>query len=195
MVLVALAGLVPLKADKSVSSTPVTVMNTPLPTTVTNDTAHPVPTLGVNNPASQPFEESLCVAGISGDCGLGGVSSFLVPTTTQTGIPVKHLVIQSISGHCTDIAVAPTLVEVIVGGNTTTNSVGNQNSSDNFVVPVLTATALNGTTFYSFATPTTIYADPNASLELIIDETSTNAAATSPSQVCSVQLQGFLATQ
>lgn len=64
---------------------------------VTNTTANPVPTVSADSPANFPFAASLCLEAPSGSC---GAQSFVVPTTTSTGLPVKRLVIENVSGSC-----------------------------------------------------------------------------------------------
>jgi len=59
---------------------------------VTNTSANPVPTVAADSPANFPFAAPICFQ-IPLTC--GGAQSFIVPTTTSTGLPVKRLVIEN----------------------------------------------------------------------------------------------------
>src|ERR1700732_4672430 len=65
---------------------------------VTNTSANPVPTVSADSPANFPFVALLCDFIQSGSCISFG--EFKVPTTTSTGLPVKRLVIENVSGEC-----------------------------------------------------------------------------------------------
>jgi hypothetical protein len=92
VVLLALSlQLVAPKAVHAVVSTLVTVANTP---------TNPVPTREVDNPADYPFSAPLCF-GSSDFCG-GAQAVVYVPTVTTTGLPIKRLVIETVTGTCYD---------------------------------------------------------------------------------------------
>ncbi len=63
---------------------------------VTNTSANPVPTVAADSPANFPVGVQLCTSN-TGEC---PNPSFIVPMTTSTGLPVKRLVIENVSGTC-----------------------------------------------------------------------------------------------
>ncbi|MGA7913915.1 MAG: hypothetical protein WCA00_01670 [Candidatus Acidiferrales bacterium] len=65
---------------------------------VTNTASNAVPV--VNSPGNFPFMATACVAFIGETCPPGFDSAFSVPLTTSTGLPVKRLVIEEVSGLC-----------------------------------------------------------------------------------------------
>lgn len=65
---------------------------------VTNTSANPVPVSAADSPANFPFATFLCIESPGEGC--QPFSTFLVPTTTSTGLPVKRLVIENVSGTC-----------------------------------------------------------------------------------------------
>jgi len=84
-------GLAAPKTVRAVVSTLVTVANTP---------ANPVPNRDVDNSANFPFSSEVCI----GDANFcqGVTDGFTVPAATSSGVPVKRLIIESISGACDD---------------------------------------------------------------------------------------------
>jgi len=68
--------------------------------TVTNTSSNPVPNRDVDNSANFPFSSEVC----GGDANFcqGVPNQFTVPAATSSGVPVKRLVIESISGACDD---------------------------------------------------------------------------------------------
>jgi hypothetical protein len=89
-----IAALAP-RATRGLAAAMVQVVNTP---------SNPVPYFDVNNPATEPFDASLCAsrnAAVFGDgfvCAVG--NSFVVPTTTPDGRAVTRAVIEQASGTC-----------------------------------------------------------------------------------------------
>lgn len=68
---------------------------------VTNTASNPVPNRDVDNPATEPFDATLCVSKNVGTDPCGSVSnSFTVPTTTPDGRAVTRAVIEQVSGSC-----------------------------------------------------------------------------------------------
>jgi hypothetical protein len=90
-----IAALAP-KATRGLAAAMVQIVNTP---------SNPVPYFDVNNPATEPFDASLCashnpqVFGDGFSCALGS-SSFVVPTITPDGRAVTRAVIEQVSGNC-----------------------------------------------------------------------------------------------
>ena len=85
------ATLLAPKAVHAVVSTLVTVANT---------AANPVASRNVDNPATYPFSANLCVGINGGYCDPSTPQLFAVPSNTSTGLPVKRLVLQGVSGSC-----------------------------------------------------------------------------------------------
>jgi hypothetical protein len=83
--------LVAPKAVHAVVSTLVTVANT---------AANPVASRNVDNPATYPFSANLCIAINGGVCDPSLSQVFVVPANTSTGVAVKRLVLQGVSGDC-----------------------------------------------------------------------------------------------
>jgi hypothetical protein len=89
-----IAALAP-KATRGLAAAMVQVVNTP---------SNPVPYFDVNNPATEPFDASLCAshnAAVFGEgfsCSASG--AFVVPTTTPDGRAVTRAVIEQVSGTC-----------------------------------------------------------------------------------------------
>ena len=79
------------KAAHAVLNAFVTIANTP---------ANPVPNRDVDNSANFPFSSEVCI-GDANFCA-GVTDRFAVPAATSSGVPVKRLVIESISGACED---------------------------------------------------------------------------------------------
>jgi hypothetical protein len=203
--LAAVLSLAPTRPAEAGGSAPVTVLNTPLPVQGTvnaaqsgtwnvgltgtpsvnigNTPSNPVPTLDVNQPTGEPFQEQLCIDSEAG--GLCGPQDFDVPTATNKGDSVKRLVIDYVSGHCESDA-QPGATLVWVGGDQSINNPSGQDYSKNYFVPVFTATGE-----YAFATPTRIYADPNANISIFSYAISIGSTVHG---VCDVQLSGFLMT-
>lgn len=79
---------------------------------VTNTSASPVPTVSAD--ANFPYEAFIC----SGDCNSNiffPISpSFVVPTTTTTGVPVKRLVIEDLSASCVQVEPGPGFISLLV---------------------------------------------------------------------------------
>jgi len=90
-----IAALAP-KATRGLAAAMVQVVNTP---------SNPVPYFDVNNPATEPFDASLCashnatVFGEEFSCSAGS-GAFVVPTTTPDGRAVTRAVIEQASGTC-----------------------------------------------------------------------------------------------
>lgn len=61
---------------------------------VTNTSANPVPTVSAD--ANFPYEAAFCAGSIC----TPSQSSFSVPTTTTTGVPVKRLVMEDLNANC-----------------------------------------------------------------------------------------------
>jgi len=68
--------------------------------TVTNTSANPVPNRDVDSSANFPFSSELCLGNANFCQGVTDV--FTVPTVTSSGVSVKRLIIETISGTCHD---------------------------------------------------------------------------------------------
>ena len=75
---------------------------------VTNTSANPVPTVSAD--ANFPYEAQLCAGSI---CTVSQ-SSFSVPATTTTGVPVKRLVIEDLNANCDVTAPESNFFELFV---------------------------------------------------------------------------------
>jgi hypothetical protein len=82
--------LVAPKAVHAVVSTLVTVANT---------ATNPVASRNVDNPATYPFSANLCI-NVNSFCDPSLSQVFVVPAATSTGVQVKRLVLQGVSGDC-----------------------------------------------------------------------------------------------
>lgn len=172
VVLVASAlELVAPKAVQAVVSTLVTVSNT---------SANPVPNLNVDEPAAQPFQYYL-------GANPGGYPTFTVPSTTVSGAPVKRLVIESVSGFCSQPFSPADPVGSFTSLVTNDTSINGQSSSANFFVPLQNPSL---PTLYAIQAFTRIYADPGATVRFEPTD------ATGPCYgTCSAQVTGYLVTQ
>ena len=76
--------------------------------TVANTSANPVPNRDVDNSANFPFSSEVCI----GDANFcqGVTDQFTVPAATSSGVPVKRLIIESISGACDDTSGASNFI-------------------------------------------------------------------------------------
>lgn len=80
---------------------------------VTNTASSPVPNRDVDNPATEPFDVSLCVAKNFGTDPCGSeTNSFIVPTTTPDGRAVTRVVIEQVSGLCFTTQTVPLDLEL-----------------------------------------------------------------------------------
>ncbi len=68
--------------------------------TVANTAANPVGSRNVDNPATYPYSANLCIGFNGGHCDPSTPQVFVVPANTSTGLPVKRLVLQAVSGSC-----------------------------------------------------------------------------------------------
>jgi hypothetical protein len=85
---------------------------------VTNTASSPVPNRDVDNPATEPFDASLCNSDVAtGDPCSGVGKNFTVPTTTPDGRAVARAVIEQVSGNCLTTETRLLIVELSpVGG-------------------------------------------------------------------------------
>jgi hypothetical protein len=75
---------------------------------VTNTSANPVPTVSAD--ANFPYEAGFCAGSV---CTVSQ-SSFSVPATTTTGVPVKRLVIEDLNANCDVTAPESNFFELFV---------------------------------------------------------------------------------
>ena len=89
-----IAGLLTRKHLQAATTAPVAA--NPFPVTVTNT---PLPVQNAISPPDNPFFATLCSRTVDAvDC--GAPASVTVPSTASDGKPIKHLVIEEISGDC-----------------------------------------------------------------------------------------------
>jgi hypothetical protein len=151
---------------------------------VTNTSTNPVPTVASDSPANFPFGQTILTCFDStGPC--GGGNSFTVPTTTSTGLPVKRLVIENVSGSCNITAgVSGFLLNVAVPFPNSAALV--------FDFPLLSASPNNSPGMFVLGgTSVRIYANPGDSV--VVGENS--AIEADNSAICSVSLMGHLETK
>jgi len=187
---------------------PTTVTNTPLPVsgslaatvsgtvavnnfptnqnvsgTVVNTSVNPVPILDVNTSAKEPFQTLLCNAGgsFSGSC--PEPVQFVVPSMTTDNLPVKRLVIENVSGICSQGAT--TQVEAMA-----VSTFVNENTVNNVSQALALITVLPGVSpaAPTFNGTTRLYADPGATVGLL-----TYTAGVDSS--CTVFVNGYLITK
>lgn len=163
-------------------STPVRVVNPPTAPALTRD---------VDNPATRPFSKLLCLTDIAGACGASTAqpnlpASFVVPSVTSTGQPVKQLVIEFVSGRCVGTG-RSTFVEIVSrpGGSLANPDTGDNFSRNTFPLAVaqfLDAPGVNGV--QAFAQAARIYLDPGDTVSMSFD------VVTAGVRVCRAQLNG-----
>ena len=207
----ALLSTVPYKPAVASGSAPVTVVNTPLPVTGTVN-ANVSGNVGVNNfPSVQTVNGTIDVAAISGTpfeaalchafgptqgalCGPQG-SNFVVPSTTQAGLPVKRLVVENVSGICTGEN-TPVIAAILFSPFVADSQSNTAPTMAHFFSLTLETTGPgpnNGQTErdYSFGSTTRMFFNPG-------DAVSEKIEVFTPSDVdaiCSVQVEGTLVTQ
>jgi hypothetical protein len=163
---------------------------------VTNAAGSPLLVQVLNAQDEEPFQTILCHQ--SGDlltprCPSTISNRFTVPTATASGLAVRRLVIEHVTGQCggTGLASSPELDARL--------SLAPPNgfaTSFNFFVPTLngpaTATSLASQTF---AQPVKIYADPGTDVTVHESVVPTPSLAAVPFTVCQYQITGHFVTQ
>ena len=127
----------------------------------------------VDNPANSPFAKTLCRSTVASECDASATqpaltASFVVPSATSAGEPVKRLVIEFVSGTCVGSGRA-TFVRIL---GTPSGSLANPDTGDNFsdnffplaVAQFIGPAAVNGV--QSFAQSTRIYLDPGMTVTM-----------------------------
>jgi hypothetical protein len=193
----------------------VTIANTPLPVTgyvrttvqntvdarvvgnvgitgsvpVTNPAGSPLLVQVLNPRDDEPFQSLLCHQ--TGDlstprCPPTLADHFTVPSATSTGLPVRRLIIEHVSGLCSGTALASS---PLLDASLSEAPPNGRARSLNFFVPVLnepaSATSLASQTF---AQPVRIYADPGTNVS--VREGSSGGTFT----VCQYQITGHFVT-
>jgi len=106
---------------------------------VVNTSANPVP----QSDAATRFQAAVCI--VSGTISTGvnacpaptNTATFTVPTTTSTGAPVRRLVVENVSGFCSNYGNNAAILKwVRLRGGYVPDSVGNGNSTFTHYVPV-----------------------------------------------------------
>ena len=147
-----------------------------------NTPATPIFTRGVDNPANQPFAQTLCFSSASGGCN-AAPGQFTVPTVTGTpSAAVQRLVIEYYSAQCQFVNAADggLNLEVITAG------------SDNFyyIGPLSLDASVPGASQpnpYKYNQQTRIYADPGTPVYL-----NTGSGVGPGSITCTVTVSGYL---
>lgn len=127
------------------------------PVTVTNPKTNPALVRNVDRPATQAFAAQLCAGSSSSNPCYINISptppSMIYAPTSFHGAPVERLVIEYVSGICSDTGPGQ-LIEISLGTATGGASIWN------FFVPTVQP-HLNGSVLV-WAQPTRIYANPGA---------------------------------
>jgi hypothetical protein len=179
-----LGALVAPKAAHGIVATLVQVVNT---------SANPVPTVM----SGTPFEAALCHAfgpTVGTSCG-AEASDFVVPSMTSTGVSVKRLVVENVSGLCQ--AENTPLIAGILFSPFVADSVPNSTGAMAHYFPLTLQTTGPGPSAgqterdYSFGGTTRIYFNPG-------DTVSQRVELFTPSDIdaiCFTQVDGTLVTQ
>lgn len=159
---------------------------------VTNTSSNPVPTVM----SGTPFEAALCHSFGATQGTLCGAqsSSFVVPSTTAAGAPVKRLVVEHVSGICAGENTP--LIAAILTGPFVADAVPNTAGTMFHYFPLTLETTGPGPSSlteqdYSFGGPTRIYFDPGVTVNQLTE-------LFEPSNVdafCLAQVEGTLVTQ
>jgi hypothetical protein len=127
---------------------------------VTNTAANPVPTIAADSSANFPFAASVCAQELNTDCTtLGQSSAFTAPLTTSTGLPVKRVVIENVSGLC-DLPTAGTTVALRIALPFPVDNSPDGQTSLMLDFPLQSI----GPRISAVSTPTRIYVDPGATV-------------------------------
>jgi hypothetical protein len=150
---------------------------------VTNTSANPVPTVAADSPANFPFAAPICFQ-IPLTC--GGAQSFIVPTTTSTGLPVKRLVIENVSGTCflsPGVSAFVLMLSAPIAGS---------NSPLPFAFPLVPASPSNSPgAFVVGGSTVRIYTDPGDTVSVGWD----GAVPSGDVALCSLVVEGHLETK
>lgn len=171
---VVFAGIVALVAPTRVHAVAAALVQ------VTNTSANPVPT--IDSTAAFPFATTLVTDTVS----LSG--AFTVPSTTSTGVPVKRLVIETMSVEC-DIGSGTQNFLIDLQTPNPDPTAGGFQAFQNYFFPVVASSA--GTAYTSAPSAVRIYMNPGAQAIFAISGTfPANGGA-----FCSLALSGHLETQ
>jgi hypothetical protein len=149
--------------------------------TVGNPATNPVLVRDVDNAANNPFESYVCRAGgvYTANCA-PGLDTVTIPTTTDSGAPVKMLVIEYVSGSCKAGVggdISNVQFDIPFGGYA------------HYLVPVRTYSDSNEID-YAFAQETRLYAGPGQPVTV-----GTERHVGSPDYECILQFTGHFVTQ
>lgn len=151
---------------------------------VTNTSANPVPTVSADSPANFPFAAPICFGFPAGSCDL---QSFIVPMTTSTGLSVKRLVIENVSGNC---VLSPAVNDFVLFLN---DPVAGSSNPLAFAFPLVAASPSNSAgQFVVGGSAVRIYADPGAN---IIVAAQASFSSSSDFELCNLVVAGHLETK
>ena len=146
-----LAGFIATLAMCAVSQTATFAASQPV--VVTNPSSSPVPTVGRDNPAFQPFQANIYINIANGSSG-GGDNGNVSPGTQTVLIPAgKRLVVQTVSVYRSG-AISTQTTQVFIN-----SSVGGSYAA--FALPVISGSAAS---YVGIAQPMTFYSDGGTEL-------------------------------
>ena len=150
---------------------------------VTNTSANPVPVSAADSPANFPFAASFCIELPGLDC---DITRFIVPTTTSTGLAVKRLVIENVSGTC---QLTPGVSDFIMF---LTTPVAGSDNPLSVAFPLLAASPSNSSgRFVVGGSNVRIYSDPGDTVIFAASST----LPTGNFESCSISVAGHLETK
>lgn len=160
---------------------------------VTNTSSNPVPTVM----SGTPFEAALCHSFGTTQGTLCGAqsSSFVVPSMTAAGAPVKRLVVEHFSGICAGENTP--LIAAILVGPFVADAVPNTAATMFHYFPLTLETTGPGPSAglteqdYSFGGPTRIYFDPGVTVNQLTEL----FVPSNVDALCLAQVEGTLVTQ
>jgi hypothetical protein len=165
--------------------------------TIANTSSNPVLSRNVDNPATYPFSANLCIAVNSTDCDASTPQFFVVPSYTSTGVPIKRLVLQGVSGRCQgDPTTIGLLDGVQIASFAPPDNINNPSSPSPYRpyqnASVLGTSHLTGD--FPFSGQIYIYAAPGDTVHSEFSFGSTTPFSPAPIE-CQVFLTGYLVSQ
>lgn len=152
--------------------------------TVTNTSANPVPNRDVDNSANFPFSSEVCFGDANFCQGVTG--QFTVPTVTSSGVPVKRLIIETISGVCESPSSGSNFIAGIALNTSAPTDSSNSSLETVFLPAVQTEPG-----FAMFNESVHFYAGPGAS----VVEGSTGASSSFLTGGCQAAVSGHLVAE
>ena len=151
--------------------------------TITNTPANPVPNRDVDNSANFPFSSEVCFGDANFCQGVTG--RFTAPTVTSSGVPVKRLIIETISGVCESPSGGINFIAGIALNTSAPTDSSNSSLETVFLPAVQTEPG-----FAVFNEPVHFYVSPGAS----VVGGSTGASSSFLAGGCQAAVSGHLVT-